>query len=234
MGEADSQVGRQLVEAAAEDEGEDRQVGLRGHAGQPLSHPSVKPRRFRQVPRVDEYRHADRGAVLQEGDDACVIEVAVADVVADLDAEVAVHLASLDLPACGVGVLEGYLSKGKEPLGCGGTDLEREIVEDATYLVSLDRIPPVAEEHRRRGDDLHIDAVGIHVCQPAFGIPAVGFDATKLARAEHDHRVMLGFDSQPRPLATCRHLIGRGEVWPAVRNVVGVNVDGEAHGPARR
>ena len=170
--------------------------------------------------------------MLQEGDDACVIEVAVADVVADLDAEVAVHLASLDLPACGVGVLEGYLSKGKEPLGCGGTDLEREIVEDAAHLFSLDRIPAVAEEHRRRGDDLHIDAVGIHVCQPPLGIPAVGFDATKLVRAEHDRRVALGVDAEPRPLAFCRRLIGRGEVWPAVRNVVGMNVDGEAHGPA--
>jgi hypothetical protein len=42
--EGDAQRGGQPVESAAEDQGEDRQVRLRGHADEPLRHPPIKAR----------------------------------------------------------------------------------------------------------------------------------------------------------------------------------------------
>ena len=90
VGEADPEVRADPIESAAEDHGEDRQLGLRGHAHEPLGHPAVGARAGRHVPGMDEHRHADARTVLEEGDDAGVVEIAVSDVVADLDAEVAV------------------------------------------------------------------------------------------------------------------------------------------------
>jgi len=54
---------------------------------------------------VDEHRHADRCAVLKEGDDAGIVEVKIADMIADLDARVARCAASIDLGAGGICVL---------------------------------------------------------------------------------------------------------------------------------
>ena len=57
-----------------------------------------------------------RGAVLQEGDDAGVVEIAVADVVADLDAAMAAGKAAIELGAGGVGVLQRHLAERQQPV----------------------------------------------------------------------------------------------------------------------
>lgn len=43
------------------------------------------------------------------------------------------------------------------------------------------------EENRRRGDELVIDAIAIHVIQPPRNIPASGMNGAKFSGALHEH-----------------------------------------------
>ena len=102
---------------AAEDQRQHRQVGLGGHAGQPVGHPPVQPRPGRHVPRVHEDRRA-RPARSAGGTCtiAGVVEVAVADVVADLDADVPGGQAAVQLGAGRVRVLQRHLAERHQPV----------------------------------------------------------------------------------------------------------------------
>ena len=223
VGEADPQRPVDPVEHPTEHHGQDGQVGLGGHADQPLGHPAPQPGRVGQVPRVDEHRRAHRRAVLEERDDALVVEVAVADVVADLDARVSGGQAPVQLRAGGVGVLQGNLAERDEPLRRTGTDLQGEVVEDPGDLRGVRPAVLVAEEHRRRRHHLLGDPVGVHVRDPHGRVPAVALDPAELPRAHHDHRVPFGVDPQPGR-------VGPGQLRPASGNVVAVHVDSGFHG----
>ena len=65
---------------------------------------------------MDEHRRPDVGAVAEEVDDAVVVEVALADVVADLDAGVPGGEAAIELGARLIGVLERHLAERDQPV----------------------------------------------------------------------------------------------------------------------
>ena len=100
------------VEHPAEDHGQDRQVGLGGHADQPLGHPAVAAGATSGMSHGWTNTGAPDGrAVLEERDHALVVEVTVADVVADLDARVPGGQAPVQLRAGRVGVLQRHLAE---------------------------------------------------------------------------------------------------------------------------
>ena len=74
---------------------------------------------------------------LQELDDAVVVEVALADVVADLDAGVAGGEAAIELGARRVGILERHLAERDQPVAAVGDALQRQVVEDPRHLDRL-------------------------------------------------------------------------------------------------
>ena len=117
----------------------------------------------------------------EERDEAVVVEVAVADVVADLHAPHAVGEAALELLAGEVGVLQRHLADRHEPPVAGGAQLEQRVVEDAGALHRLLGRAAVGEQHRRGRDDLHVDAVAVHVGQAHGGVPAGRRDRPELA-----------------------------------------------------
>ena len=116
----------------------------------------------------------------------------------------------------------GTCANGSSRSGCGGADLEGEVVEDPGRLRGLGAGLLVGEEHRGRRDDLDVDAVGVHVGDPRLGVPAARIDAAELGRADHDHGLALGVRSQPRPRARPDL---RGQVGPAPRHEMRVDVD---------
>ena len=230
MGEAQPQGFRDLVQDAAEDQGQRRQVGFRGHSGQPAGHPAFQAGAFRHVPGVDEDRRAHRRAVLQELRDAGVVQVAVADVVADLDARVARRQAPVQLRAGRVRVLQRHLAERDQPVVAAG-DRQGQVVEDAGEFDRLVGRAVVAEEDRGRRDHLPVDAVGVHVALAQGRVPAGGVDAAELAVADHDDRLAFRLHPQPGPAVAAA---GRGEVRPALGYDVGVHVDHRGHQPLPR
>ena len=122
---------------------------------------------------MDEHRGPDVGAVAEEVDDAVVVEVALSDMVADLDAGVPGGEAAIELGARRIGVLERHLAERDQPVAARSDALQGEIVEDPGHLDRLLGGPLVAEEQRRRRHDLTVDAVGGHVGESLGGAPAV-------------------------------------------------------------
>ena len=76
-----------------------QQVGLGGHADQPLGHPAPQPGRVGQVPRMDEHRRATAAQCWRNVTTPSSSRVTVADVVADLDARVSGGRAPVQLRA---------------------------------------------------------------------------------------------------------------------------------------
>ena len=145
---------------------------------------------------MDEDRNPSVRAVLQELDDACGVEVEVADVVADLDPAVPVVKAAVELPAGGLGVLEGNLAEGQQAFGGLGSDLQREVVEDPRDGRRLLGTAAVGEEDGRRRDDLHVDGVIIHVGDSLVRVPAGIGDMPELFAAQHDGGLGGGIDAK--------------------------------------
>jgi len=83
---------------------------------------------------VDEYCGVERGGVLQEGDDAFVVKVLSADVVADLDSHVAVGHRALQLEARVVDIVQRHLAESVQPAVRGRAHLERRVVEVARHV----------------------------------------------------------------------------------------------------
>jgi hypothetical protein len=163
--------------------------------------------------------------VLEERDDARVVEVAVADVVADLDAAVPGLDGPVELAAGGVGVLQRHLAERDEPLRCLGRDLQREVVEDRRGGGGGVRGLVVGEEDGGGGEHLPVDAVAVHRREPHVGVPRVVGDAAERPVAQHDRR--LG-----RPVDPQRRLVARaGQRGPPVGHVVGVDVGDGVHTP---
>ena len=155
--------------------------------------------------------------MLEKRDHSLVVEVAITDVVADLDAHMTSLHAPLQLAAGCIGILEWYLRERQQAAVARLAQLQGKIVHDAGDLLGLAHRSVVGEEDGGGGDHLHRDAVCVHVGEPDLGVPAVRADPAELLRAHHDHRVTLGLDLEPRSAVA--------EVGPAARHVVRVDVD---------
>ena len=213
---------RKPVERAAEDHPVQRQLGLGRHGHRPPEHPLLEPAPTEHVPRVDEDGRAQRRAVAEERDQAVVVEVAIADVVADLHA---LHPGShrpLQLPAGQVGVLQRHLADRDQPPAAASAQLQQCVVEDAGALHRLLGGAAVGEQHRGRRDHLHVDAVAVHVGKAHGGIPAGRRDRAERRAAEHHRRFVRTVTAQPRPIRRAEAL---GEVGPRLGEEVGVEVD---------
>src|SRR5258708_21980336 len=78
---------RQLVESSAEDHCNNPELRLRGHANGPTHHVLRHAISAKHVPRMHQHRGSLIGTMMQESHDARIVEILVADVVANLYAK---------------------------------------------------------------------------------------------------------------------------------------------------
>ena len=184
-------------------------------------------------PRVDEHRRAEVGGALQERDELGVVEVARADVVADVHAGVSARHRALELGARRVDVLQRHLAQRAEAPAAARAHLERRVVEVARHVDRRRRRPLPLEEDRRRADDLHVDAGGVEVVEPRRRVPAGARHRPEVAAARHEHRVARAPVPKRarRELAAVPHrrpsgaAVPRRKVGPRLGEEVGVHVD---------
>src|SRR6476659_8589072 len=139
---------------------------------------------------MDEDGHTLAGTVLQEGHDAFVVEVAVADVVADLNSHMTVADTAIKLGARLIGVLERYLAEREQP-GVRCRDLQPEVVEDPGDRRRFDGVSMVGEAHGCRRHYLETDIVDVHISETKLRVPRVGGDSPKLLGAQHNGGFLL-------------------------------------------
>ncbi len=153
-----------------------------------------------------------------------VVEIARPHVVADLHAVVARGLRAARLAAGRIDVLQRHLRQGLEALRRVLHELQRAVVHAlAPRQRALDRIR-VAEHHRRRADDLDVDAVAVHVLEPRGRVPQRRLDRTERLVALHDLAGAVGVLRQPRRVDRVER---RGFLPRDRREEVGVHVDGD-------
>src|SRR5690242_12488896 len=99
---------------------------------------------------MDEHWHTEASAVLKEGDDAGVVEIPVADMIADLDAAMTAGEAAFDFRTRCVRILQRNLAERPQPVRLRCTDLERQIIEDARDAGRFIPVVRVGEKRRRR------------------------------------------------------------------------------------
>jgi hypothetical protein len=124
--------------------------------------------------------------MLEELHDTLGVEVGIADVIADLHAVVPVGQAAVKFGARRVRILQRDLTEREQPLGRLRRDVEGEVVEDPGDRNGLLSRATVSEEDGSRRDDLHVDAVLVHVGESLVGVPARIGDASELLVAQHD------------------------------------------------
>ena len=101
--------------------------------------------------------------MLKEGDNTGVIEIPVADMVADLDAAMTASKAAFDLRTRCVCVLQRNLAERPQPIRLRCTDLERQIIEDASDAGRLIPGVRVGKKGRGRRHRLDRNAVLVHI-----------------------------------------------------------------------
>ncbi len=224
--EAQFQRARQALEGARQDQPQNRQLRLRRHGYQPRKHVTPHALGRHHVPGMHEHRGALGGAVLQEGDDAGVMQLAAADVVADVHAGVAVAHGAAQLAAGEISILQRHLTQRFQAPRVGGADGTAGVVEEPGALQRLQRRTLVREQQRCGAHDLHLDAVAIHVLEPHRRVPAGRGHRTELAVPDHEHGAVRPGVLHPWPVAAteaCR------QVRPGARQEVRMDVD-DFHG----
>ena len=157
----------QAIEGAAEDERRHCELRLRRHGDRPRHHVIRHAILRHHVPGMHQHRSTDVGTVVQESNDAGIVEVLRADMVADLYANVPGLHASAHLGAGGIDVLQRHLTKRLEAAIGATAHFQRSIVEDARNFQRLLRRPVVRKQHRRCGDHLQVYALPVKVLQSA-------------------------------------------------------------------
>lgn len=192
-----SERGRDALERAGQDQRQDAELRFRRHRHQPRQHPLFHAWRAHHVPRVHQYGNAFVGAVDEEGDQAFVVEVAVAEVVADLHADMASSLGARGFAAGRVDILQRHLGQRLEPRGAVRAEFQRVVVH-ALRPGHRDvcRIA-VAEHHGRGAHELDVDAAAVHFLDAARGVPQRGVDRAEWLVAGHDHGRVRAIGLQP-------------------------------------
>jgi hypothetical protein len=133
-----------------------------------------------------EYGRALGRAMLQEFHDARIIEIFFSNVITDLDAEVSIVHAAVKFGASEVSVLQGNLAKRLQPAFGALAHLERNIVKQARAIQSVLCLAGVGKKDRRGGNNLHVNAVAVHVFETHVHVPARGSNVPEHAVAQHD------------------------------------------------
>ena len=170
---------------------------------------------------MNEHCGALVGTMVKEGEYARVIEIFIADVIADLHAEMSGAHAASEFDARGINILQRNLAERAQSSFAASAELERRIIKQAGAVEGVLRFAVIGKKNRRGGNNLMIYAVAIHLLEADIRIPASRGDLPKNAVANHDRGFAgLGvFD--PRPIGRAE---ARREVRPRFRNEVSVNV----------
>ena len=218
VGEAEFQAAGKAFECARQDQREDRQVGLRGHAYQPLEHVLRHALARHHVPRVHEHRDVFVGAVVEESHEPGIVEVAVADMVADVHPDVARVPGPADLGARGIDVLERRLAERSEAGRIVGAHLRRPVVDEPRPRNGRGHRRVVAEQDRCRGDHLDGHTVLVHRGQAGRRIPQRRSDRPELGVGDHDEAGAVAVVAQPRRVVLAEEgTIGPGDLGKEVR-----------------
>ena len=111
MREADTQIRGQLVERSAQDHRDDAELRFGRHADGPRHHVVRHALRRQHIPRMHEHRCALIGTVVEKCHDAGIVKILLANVIADLHAEMAGPHASAKFLTCRVRILQRYLAE---------------------------------------------------------------------------------------------------------------------------
>lgn len=201
-----------------------------GHAREPGQHVPGEPRPGRQVPGVDQDGRVLFGAVGEKLDQRAVVEVVIAEVVADVDAAEALSHGVADHRTGGFGVLEGHLAERGQPVrGVRGVSQQMRVDRPAPLDGALG-FEVVAEQHGGTGQHLDVHAEPVQVGDTLRRVPQGAAHRPVLGGTGHHHagaRSVRG--AQPGAVVGAGEQSGFGA--PDLREDVGVHVD-DGHAPA--
>src|SRR5699024_11680978 len=114
--------------------------------------------------------HVECDTVLKKCDDTGVVEIAVTDVIADLNPPVTVVDRALEFSAGQVGILQGDLTEGYQPASPSIGDFKRAIVEYFRHVGSDLSALFVTEEYRCGRNYLCCDTIFLLATQAHIAI----------------------------------------------------------------
>jgi hypothetical protein len=94
---------------------------------------------------MNEDGRANSRAVMQERDDFRVVQIARADMIADLNAEMSARHGAIDFGARGIDILQRRLAKRAQTAAAAPADLECGVVEDAGAFERMGCVARVSE-----------------------------------------------------------------------------------------
>ena len=170
---------------------------------------------------MNEHGGALISAMVEERYDSWVIEIFIANMIADLHAEMSGAHAASEFGAGGVNILQRNLAERAKSSFAASTDFERRIIKHAGTIQRVLRFAVVGKKNGRSGNNLMIYVVTIHLLEADIRIPARRGDLPKHAIADHD-RGFAGLGVLDlRPIGCAE---ARSEVRPRFREEVSVNV----------
>ena len=169
--ETDAQCLRQPVKGAAQNHGHDAQLRFGGHAHRPRHHVIRHARLAQHVPRMHQNRHAFVRAVMQERHQPGIIQIFIANMIADLHAQMSTLLAARKFLAGHIDVLQRHLAQRFQSALSLRAQFKSRIVELPRAIQRMLRRTLIRKQYRGSGDHLHIYAIAIHILQSSLGIP---------------------------------------------------------------
>ncbi|CAB3711302.1 Uncharacterised protein [Achromobacter denitrificans] len=198
MRKAQLQAARDAFEGARQDQRQDAELGFRRHGDQPGQHPSLHAAVGHHVPGMDQHGDVVARAMNQELHQGFVVQVAGADVVADLHAQMAGRARARRFAAGQVQVLQRHLRQRLQARRRVGAVFERQVVHARGPVGRGLRGIAVAEHDGGGAQDLHVHAVPIHLPQPQARVPERGVHRAEGLVAGHDLAAgAVAFRAQP-------------------------------------
>jgi hypothetical protein len=161
------------------------------------------------------------GTVVQKRQDAGIIEILFAYVIADFDADMpGVHAAS-KLRAGRVNILQRHLAQRLQSSLASVAHFQSGIIKQARTFQGTLRLTVVREKNRSRGNYLPVYSVAIHLLETHTDVPAIRGYAPEFALPDHDYG-FAGFGVlYARPV---RRAKSRRQVRPGLREKMRVDV----------
>ena len=139
---------RQLVEGSAQNHRDNAELRFRGHADGPGHHVFRHALRRQHVPRMHQHGRAFIRAMMQKRHDAGIVEIFLANMVADLHAEMARPHASRKFLACGIDILQRNLAQRLQPAFALRAKLQRGVIEQVRAIERMFNGTIVGKQHR--------------------------------------------------------------------------------------
>jgi hypothetical protein len=170
---------------------------------------------------VDQHCGTLIGTVMQKRQDAGIIEILFAYVIADFYADMpGVHAAS-KLRAGRVNILQRHLAQSSKSSLASVAHFQSGIIKEARTFEGTLRLAVVREKNRSRRNYLLVYSVAIHFLETHTDVPAIRGYAPKFALPEHDYG-FAGFGVlYARPIGRAK---SRRQVRPGLREKMRVDV----------